>query len=114
METIGLASIGGAIAFLMELGEFILLAHTSSLTLSMAGIVKEVISLVIAIVFQSNDISVINMIGLVVCVSGISLHVVRKATKEQRPEKVLGTSLRRSSGEGGESLLSSSSEMTDS
>jgi len=114
-ETLGLVSVGGFIAFLMELGEFVLLAHTSSLTLSIAGIVKEIVSLVIAIVFQSNDISVINMIGLVVCVSGISLHVLRKATKEQRPERVLGSSLRRAdSGEGGEPLLSSDSDMTDS
>jgi len=111
-QTLGLVSVGGAIAFLMELGEFLLLAHTSSLTLSIAGIVKEVISLVLAIVFQSNDISVVNLIGLVICVTGIGFHVIRKATKEQRPEKVLGSSLR--SREGGEPLLSDSSDLTDS
>jgi solute carrier family 35 protein C2 len=115
LETIALITVGGSIAFLMEVGEFLLLAHTSSLTLSIAGIVKEVISLALAIVFQSNDISVINVIGLVVCMTGITLHVVRKATKDGRPEKekIPGAPLRRA-----EScdmpLLSSSSESTDS
>lgn len=114
LETMGLVVVGGVIAFLMEVGEFMLLANTSSLTLSVAGIVKEVISLTLAVVFQSSDISVVNMIGLVVCMAGISLHVVRKATKtDQRPEKIVGSKLRRTESSN-LPLLSSGTETSDS
>jgi hypothetical protein len=39
-----------------------------------------VISLSLAVVYQSHDLSLVNLVGLVVCLLGISLHVVRKAT----------------------------------
>jgi len=114
LQTMGLVVLGGLIAFLMEVGEFLLLAHTSSLTLSVAGIVKEVISLTLAVIFQSNDISVVNMIGLVVCMTGISLHVVRKATKtDKKSEKIVGAKLRRTESTN-MPLLSSGSESSDS
>ena len=87
IHTICLISGGGVLAFLMEVAEFMLVTFTSSLTLSMAGIVKEIISLTLAVVFQSNEMSVINAIGLVVCLSGITLHVVRKATAVENKEK---------------------------
>ena len=34
----------------------------------------------LAVVYQSHDLSLINLVGLVVCLLGISCHVVRKAT----------------------------------
>ena len=36
-------------------------------------------SLTFAVIFQSSDTSVINMLGLVIYMTGITLHVVRKA-----------------------------------
>ena len=87
LETLGLIGIGGMIAFFMEVAEFLLVSYTSGLTLSVAGIVKEVISLAMAIFIEESDVSVINMIGLVICMSGITLHVVRKATQVERPDK---------------------------
>eukprot|EP00092_Neocalanus_flemingeri_P040474 GFUD01044077.1.p1 GENE.GFUD01044077.1~~GFUD01044077.1.p1 ORF type:complete len:477 (-),score=81.09 GFUD01044077.1:335-1765(-) len=86
-HTLSLIAFGGLIAFGMEAGEYLLVSYTSGLTLSVAGIVKEIISLTLAIIYQSSDISVINMIGLVVCMLGITLHVVRKATQVEKPEK---------------------------
>jgi len=87
MSTLGLVGFGGLIAFCMEVAEFLLVSYTSGLTLSVAGIVKEVISLTMAIIIEESDVSVINMIGLVVCMSGITMHVVRKATQVERPDK---------------------------
>merc|ERR1712179_707272 len=87
IQTVCLVSVGGFIAFLMECAEFLLVSYTSGLTLSVAGIVKEIISLTMAIIIEESDVSVINMIGLVVCMTGITMHVVRKATQVERPDK---------------------------
>ena len=59
MSTLGLVGIGGLIAFCMEVAEFLLVSYTSGLTLSVAGIVKEVISLTMAIIIEESDVSVI-------------------------------------------------------
>jgi len=116
IHTICLISGGGVLAFLMEVAEFMLVTFTSSLTLSMAGIVKEIISLTLAVVFQSNEMSVINAIGLVVCLSGITLHVVRKATAVENKEKSPVYKKGVTSGGGGDysiPLLSSDSDSSD-
>jgi len=79
---------GGILAFLMECAEFLLVSHTSSLTLSISGIVKEIITMSLAVIYQSSHLSTINAIGLAVCLLGISLHVLRKSTEpERRPDR---------------------------
>jgi len=75
---------GGIIAFFMEVAEYLLVSYTSGLTLSVAGIVKEILSLTMAIIIESTDISPINAIGLIICMAGITLHVIRKATMVDR------------------------------
>ena len=85
VNTLTLIGFGGLIAFCMEVAEFLLVSYTSGLTLSVAGIVKEVISLTMAIIIEQSDVSVVNMIGLVICMSGITLHVIRKVTTVERP-----------------------------
>ena len=79
LRTLSLVAGGGVIAFLMECAEFLLVSQTSSLTLSVAGIVKEIVTMVLAVVFQDNDFSAVNWLGLVVCMAGIGLHVLTKA-----------------------------------
>merc|ERR1719228_2249427 len=96
-HTLSLVGFGGCIAFVMEVAEFLLVSYTSGLTLSVAGIVKEIISLTLAIIYQSSDISLINMVGLVICMTGITLHVVRKAASV---ETTRGSSVERSSRRG--------------
>ena len=134
-QTICLVSVGGFIAFLMECAEFLLVSYTSGLTLSVAGwifwkqwsgsvlsfwpgIVKEIISLTLAVIFQSSDISVINMLGLVICMTGITLHVVRKAasvetTRGSSVERISRRGVRGSPGQK-EALLSQSESDEDS
>ena len=78
---------------------------------------KEIISLTLAVIFQSSDISMINMLGLVICMTGITLHVVRKATAvETRGSSVERSSRRGLRGSSGqkESLLSQSESEEDS
>lgn len=70
---------GSLLAFFMELSEYLLLTYTSSLTLSIAGIFKEVFTLYLAVEYNGDTMSLINLLGLGVCVTGISLHVLQKA-----------------------------------
>ena len=101
---------GGLIAFLMETAEYLLVSYTSGLTLSVAGIVKEILSLGLAIVIEKTDISPVNAVGLVVCMAGITLHVVRKATLVNKSPMQRDQGRRHfgGSGEKGERLLSGS------
>ena len=86
----------------MEAAEFLVISYASSLTLSIIGVVKvscfdscnnglftsniiliifqEVTVLILAIVRNGNEVSTINAIGMVVCLTGITAHVIRKAS----------------------------------
>lgn len=55
----------GLIAFLMTMSEFFLLNRTSVLTLSIAGIFKELLTLVAAALYFGDKLSTVNVIGLV-------------------------------------------------
>ncbi|XP_062871528.1 solute carrier family 35 member C2-like isoform X2 [Trichomycterus rosablanca] len=68
-------SAGGMLAFGLGFSEFLLVSRTSSLTLSIAGIFKEVCTLLLAVEFMGDNMSVVNWLGFVVCLAGISLHV---------------------------------------
>ncbi|XP_062542931.1 solute carrier family 35 member C2 [Armigeres subalbatus] len=71
-------SIGAFIAFAMEVSEFLVLCSTSSLTLSVAGIFKEICQLVLAVELYNDQLSLVNVLGLVMCLGGICCHVVHK------------------------------------
>ncbi|KAF7271753.1 solute carrier family 35 member C2 isoform X2 [Rhynchophorus ferrugineus] len=70
--------LGAFIAFFMEVSEVTLVTYTSSLTLAIAGIFKEVFILAIAVEINGDMMSPINIIGLFVCLCGISGHVIHK------------------------------------
>ena len=111
LTTMARVCVGGIIAFFMEVAEYLLVSYTSGLTLSVAGIVKEIISLGLAIIIESTDISPVNAIGLVICMSGITLHVIRKAAnmeKRDRPTISQGRYRGGLKSAAGESLLSRS------
>lgn len=70
---------GAFLAFMLEFTEFLLVSHTSSLTLSVAGIFKEVLTLSLATIIYGDRLNAINVIGLITCIAGITLHVILKA-----------------------------------
>jgi len=78
VEKVIFVLIGSLLAFLMELSEYLLLTYTSSLTLSIAGIFKEVFTLFLAFEYNGDPINSVNFIGLLLCLTGIVLHVVVK------------------------------------
>ncbi|XP_043566066.1 solute carrier family 35 member C2 isoform X1 [Chiloscyllium plagiosum] len=69
---------GGVLAFGLCFSEFLLVSKTSSLTLSVAGIFKEVCTLVLASHLMGDQLSTLNWLGFAMCLSGISLHVALK------------------------------------
>lgn len=79
-------SVGAFVAFFMEVSEFLTLSYTSSLTLSVVGIFKEICQLVLAVEFNHDQLTLINILGLVLCLGGIFCHILNKYwayTKEQ-------------------------------
>uniref|UniRef100_A0A665VWC2 Sugar phosphate transporter domain-containing protein n=1 Tax=Echeneis naucrates TaxID=173247 RepID=A0A665VWC2_ECHNA len=68
-------SIGGSLAFGLGFSEFLLVSRTSSLTLSISGIFKEVCTLLLAAAVTEDKLSTLNWLGCIVCLCGISLHV---------------------------------------
>ncbi|KAM6924696.1 solute carrier family 35 member C2-like [Xenentodon cancila] len=67
--------VGGSLAFGLGFSEFLLVSRTSSLTLSISGIFKEVCTLLLAAHLMGDKMGTIKWLGFVVCVCGISLHV---------------------------------------
>lgn len=71
-------TIGAVLAFGMEVSEFLVLSKTSSLTLSVTGVLKEICQLVLAVETKGDKLSGINVLGLVLCLGGIACHVAHK------------------------------------
>ncbi|CAL1266464.1 unnamed protein product [Larinioides sclopetarius] len=89
LTTLGYILIGSVLAFLMELSEYLLLLFTSSLTLSIAGVFKEVCTLYLAVKYTGDHMTTLNFIGLIVCLIGITLHVILKALDTDGKESTL-------------------------
>lgn len=71
-------TIGAILAFGMEVSEFLVLGRTSSLTLSVTGILKEICQLILAVETKGDRLSFVNVIGLILCLCGIGCHVAHK------------------------------------
>ncbi|SPP87233.1 solute carrier family 35 member C2 [Drosophila guanche] len=78
---------GALLAFLMEFTEFLVLCKTSSLTLSIAGIFKDICQLFLAVTLKKDQLSPINYVGLVVCLAGIACHLWHKYSTMAEAEK---------------------------
>jgi len=73
---------GAFLAFLLTISEYLMVSQTSSLALSIAGILKELVTLTIAAELGGDRMNGVNVIGLIICMTGISVHVVSKALNE--------------------------------
>ncbi|XP_074744269.1 solute carrier family 35 member C2 isoform X2 [Strix uralensis] len=88
LSLVGKLFLGGILAFGLGFSEFLLVSRTSSLTLSVAGIFKEICILFLATRLLGDRLSLLNWLGFAVCLSGISLHVILKAMNS-KGEKAL-------------------------
>ena len=71
----------GTIAFGMTAAEFALLKRTSVVTLSIAGIFKEVITISAASIFFQDKLTIINFVGLIVTLCAIVAYNFLKISK---------------------------------
>ncbi|KAI0208247.1 Solute carrier family 35 member C2 [Lamellibrachia satsuma] len=79
LKTVGIFLVGGMLSFILEISEFLLLSHTSGLTLTIAGVFRKLCVLLLAVLVKGDKINAINALGLVICLIGTSLHVVLNA-----------------------------------
>eukprot|EP00128_Syssomonas_multiformis_P007315 Colp12_sorted_trinity150504_noHs@10447 len=82
---------GSITAFLMNVAEFLLISKTSSVTLSVAGIFKEIVTVLLSHVIFGDRMEAINIAGLVVATLGIAYFNVLKY-KEVGKQQPSGTS----------------------
>ncbi|KAF8561974.1 hypothetical protein P879_10138 [Paragonimus westermani] len=80
-------SLGGLLAFGLECSEYLVVSTASCLTLSVAGIFKEVCTLYLAAKFNGDQISSVNLLGFLLCILGILLHVFLKTTTHSTAKK---------------------------
>ena len=107
----------GTIAFLMTASEFALLQRTSVVTLSIAGIFKEVVTISAAAIVFGDTMTPINIVGLLVTIAAIAAYNYIKITKMRReaistvhqehfvathPDEVIDEPIRRHSDAGAE------------
>ncbi|XP_045616259.2 solute carrier family 35 member C2 isoform X2 [Procambarus clarkii] len=81
----GRVMFGAVLAFFMEVSEYLVVVYTSSLTFSIAGVAKEIMTLSLAVYVYSEHLTFINLMGLVLCIIGITFHVVLKAVHPPKP-----------------------------
>ncbi|RFU80296.1 nucleotide-sugar transporter [Trichoderma arundinaceum] len=78
----------GCIAFLMTASEFALLQRTSVVTLSIAGIFKEVVTISVASVVFKDKLTVINFVGLITTMIAIFAYNYLKISKMREDAQV--------------------------
>ncbi|CAD6889817.1 unnamed protein product [Tilletia caries] len=74
LKTLGLVTAPGVLAFCMHLSEFALIQRTSVVTLSVAGIFKEVSTIILASTIFGDELTPINVTGLCITILGIVLY----------------------------------------
>lgn len=84
VHTILLLFIPGCLAFCMIASEFTLLQRTNVVTLSICGIFKEVVTISAAGIVFHDELSVVNVTGLLVTIASIASYNYLKITKMRR------------------------------
>ncbi|GJJ78029.1 solute carrier family 35, member C2 [Entomortierella parvispora] len=86
--TLGLLFFGGIIAFAMVLAEFNLIARTSVVSLSVLGIIKEVITIVVSSLVFHDHLTVVNILGLFVTLTGIGFYHFMKLREMKKSARL--------------------------
>lgn len=98
-EVVLLSAVGALIAFFLLLAELLLVRATSGLTLSVAGIFKEVLTICASILVLGDELSPINAAGLTITLLGVGIYNVLMVRQQ----------LAKARGDGGSSRARSSS-----
>eukprot|EP01018_Ginkgo_biloba_P014858 Gb_20357 [translate_table: standard] len=76
--------LGGSLAFFMVFAEYLLISATSAVTFTVAGVVKEVVTIVVAVFFFHDHFTILKGVGLAVIVVGVSLFNLYKYQKMKK------------------------------
>jgi hypothetical protein len=79
--TVGLISVGALFAFFMVLVEFILISTTSALTFMVAGVFKEIVTVLVAHFTYGDRFTALNGAGLGVLLCGVALFNYQQYVK---------------------------------
>ena len=93
MLTTGFIVFSGTIAFLMVLAEFVLVAETSAVTFTVAGSLKELLTVFAGVVLFGDKISAVNGCGLGILIIGVFLYNRYKLQKLRREQGAPGGQL---------------------
>ncbi|KAF9992950.1 Triose-phosphate Transporter [Entomortierella chlamydospora] len=81
--TMMMAGGGGFLAFAMTVAEFKLIKNTGTVTLSVAGISKEIVVISLSMVIFGDRLTFVNLLGLLVSIGGIVAYNYDKIKKLQ-------------------------------
>lgn len=76
--------LGGLLAFFMVLTEYILVSVTSAVTVTIAGVVKEAVTILVAVFYFHDQFTLLKGIGLITIMIGVSLFNWYKYQKHQK------------------------------
>ncbi|XP_011098058.1 probable sugar phosphate/phosphate translocator At1g06470 isoform X2 [Sesamum indicum] len=79
---------GGTLAFVMVLTEYILVSVTSAVTVTIAGVVKEAVTILVAVFYFHDEFTWLKGLGLVTIMIGVSLFNWYKYQKLQKGKKM--------------------------
>ncbi|KAI9323539.1 triose-phosphate transporter family-domain-containing protein [Dichotomocladium elegans] len=86
LESFGLMAIGGLLAFAMTLAELYLIKSTNTVTLSVAGISKEIVIIMLSVLIYGDVLTRKTLLGLFVSIVGIIWYNYYKMTKAQQAD----------------------------
>ncbi|RLM56234.1 putative sugar phosphate/phosphate translocator [Panicum miliaceum] len=84
MRSCLLMLIGGSLAFFMVLTEYILISATSAITVTIAGVVKEAVTILVAVFYFHDEFTWLKGVGLFTIMIGVSLFNWYKYEKLKR------------------------------
>uniref|UniRef100_A0A2S2QZ72 Solute carrier family 35 member C2 n=1 Tax=Sipha flava TaxID=143950 RepID=A0A2S2QZ72_9HEMI len=82
--------IGACLAFILEVSEYFAVYKTSSITLSVVGVIKEICILILAVEWNGDKITLMKFLGLIMCMIGVIGHVWQKYTNSVSIENRYG------------------------
>lgn len=86
---------GGTLAFFMVLTEYVLVSVTSAVTVTIAGVVKEAVTILVAVFYFHDEFTWLKGVGLLIIMLGVSLfnwYKYQKLQKHQMSEDDLAGS----------------------
>ncbi|KAJ3193627.1 Triose-phosphate Transporter [Irineochytrium annulatum] len=72
--TVGVIALGGALALLMTLAQFYLVAKTGVLAMSVAGIFKGIFQIIVSTIFFGDTLSPLGIVGVLVSTGGLGMY----------------------------------------